>query len=179
MNYCSSCGSKLSKGAKFCANCGSAINVVDAGSKATSAGNTSNDGEYQLTEMDNLCADVMAQLDQLIENDNIDCINFFDKSKKRLFSVKYEYEVIDTIIPPSLADRLTVFIPDDDDEDVADKHVYLLPDDFFEFDEADTGFALLAELFELGNCEALDDVRCEIVLRNKRGDKGVYVVPQA
>lgn len=75
---------------------------------------------------------------------------------------------------------MTVFIPDDDDdEDVADKHVHLLPDDFFEFDEADTGFALLAELFELGNCEALDDVRCEIVLRNKRGDKGVYVVPQA
>lgn len=130
--------------------------------------------------MDNLCADVMAQLDQLVENDNIDCINFFNTSKKRLFSVRYEYEVIDTIIPPSLASKVTVFLPDDDDDEgVLDKHVYLLPDDFFEFDDADTGFALLSELFELSNCEEPGDVSCEIVLHSKRGAKGIYVVPQA
>lgn len=188
MNFCTSCGSKLEKGVKFCADCGSAVDTEVAGSTQQSQlpvrhgkarGSDAGD-DYKLTELDELCTDAMAQLDQLISNDNIEYMVFWSKADDYLFTVKYELEVVDTVIPEWLAEDLTVFAPiDDDDENETDKHVYLLPEDFFEFDDTETGFALLAELFELSDCGAPGDVRCEIVHRSNRGTKGTYIMPQA
>lgn len=188
MSFCTSCGTKIQTGAKFCVNCGTAVDAASTVSNDKTLAPSSDDSakiagaedEYELTELDELCTDAMTQLDDLISNDNIECIHFFNKSREYLFTVKYEFGVIDTVLPEWLANNLTVFVPiDDDDVDVAEKHVYLLPDDFFQFEEDDTGFALLSELFELNDCGKSGDVFCEIVYRNKRGAESSYFMPQA
>lgn len=157
-----------------------AVKSQDGGRNVTNHNPAGENDEYQLTEMDELCTDVMAQLDEIMSNENVDCIHFYNEANDFLFTVKYEFEVVDTIMPAWLAEDLTVFAPiDDDDESVADKHVYLLPEDFFQFDDKETGYALIWELLELGGCSEPGDVRCEIVLRSKRGALGTYIIPPA
>jgi predicted DNA-binding WGR domain protein len=135
-------------------------------------------GDYKLTEMDNLCTDAMVHLNQLVENKNLERVHFFDKKQSIILSASFEYGVIDVDFPEKYGRKLKSFTPEDDEDYSRIKHVYLEPDDFFDFDQEDTGFALLEELFKLAGCESVEDVRAENVLRNKRGSKPFYLIPQ-
>jgi len=137
------------------------------------------DDDYDLTGLDVLTVEVLVQLQQLLDNENIECINLFDENKNAIFSVRHEYEVIDTSFSKALGRKIRAFAPIDDEEDAAKKHVNLLPEDFFSNELVDTGFQLIEELLRLSDCDQSGDVFVEIVLKNKRGVKGAYNLPKA
>lgn len=180
---CVACAEAIKANAKLCKHCGTMqddprfVGTADL-INAESEQEDQVEGDYELTEMDNLCTDAMVHLNQLVENENLERVHFVDKKQSIILSASFEDEVIDVEFPEKYGRKLKSFTPEDDEDYSRIKHVYLEPDDFFDFDQEDTGFALLQELFELAGCESVEDVRAENVLRNKRGSKPFYLIPK-
>jgi len=179
-NFCTECGTPNS-GANFCASCGFAFLTGDGPSTSLVENQPSDDwadveeGVYELAE------NILDQCRQLLDNANVERIDFFRTDGEHAFSVQSDLGVIDTAIDSGLPLDIADWEPlDDDDETVTDvKHIYLEPDDFFDLDGDGCGGDLIQAISIALGCEGPKDLHVKAKLKKPAGQEFIYLMTEA
>jgi hypothetical protein len=167
VNYCEQCGSKFATNAKFCEGCGSAR----AEYLPDSPGEDS---------VETLAEVIVKQVRQLITNENILKFHFYADGIEA-FSMEHDLGVVDTAFGAEHSGSLDYWEPLDDENDLTStprKHVYLEPEDFFDLNGEDVGRALVRDLLTLHKCREPNDVKVSATLKDRRGPKASFLLPE-
>jgi hypothetical protein len=179
-NFCTECGTQ-NEVTNYCASCGFAVQKADAPSISTDETENSDDwgdaeeGVYELAE------NILDQCQQLLDNANVERIDFFRIDGRHAFSVQSDLGVIDTAFDSGLPLDIADWEPlDDDDETITDvKHIYLEPDYFFDLDGDGCGGELFQAISIALDCEGPDDLHVKAKLKKPAGKKFVYLMHEA
>ena len=179
-NFCTECGAQV-EGTNFCASCGFA--VQKSGTPSISPDETENlddwddveEGVYELAE------NILDQCQELMDNENVESIDFFRTDGEHAFSVRSDLGVIDTAFDSGLLLKVEDWEPlDDDDETITDlKHIYLEPDDFFDMNGNGCGGDLFQAIATALGCEGPDDLHVKGRLKKPAGKKFGYLLAEA
>ena len=179
-NFCTECGTQ-NDGTNFCASCGFDLQKSDAHLISNTETESSDDwgdaeeGVYELAE------NILDQCQELVENANVESIDFFRTDGRHAFSVRSDLGVIDTAFNSGLALNVEDWEPlDDDDVTITDvKHIYLEPDDFFDMNGHGCGGDLFQAIATSLGCEGPDDLRVKGQLKKSAGKKFSYLLAEA
>ena len=179
-NFCTECGTR-NEGTNFCASCGFAVQKSDTPSISPDESENLDDwddveeGVYELAE------NILDQCQELMDNANVESIDFFRTDGRHAFSVRSDLGVIDTAFDSVLSLNVEDWEPlDDDDETITDvKHIYLEPDYFFDMNGHGCGGDLFQAIATALGCEGPDDLHVKGRLKKPAGKKFGYLLAEA
>ena len=179
-NFCTECGAR-NEGTNFCASCGFAVQKSDAPFISTAETESSDDWSGVGEGVFELAENILAQCRELMDNANVERVDFFQIDGELAFSVKSDLGVIDTAFDSGLSLNVEDWEPlDDDDEAITDvKHIYLEPDYFFDMNGYGCGGDLFQAIATSLGLKGPDDLRVKGRLKKPAGKKFSYLLAEA